>query len=58
MEVAEHLLTEVASAEPATGATAAERCSTQRALATAAERAGHMEVSLDGPRRGRQAGGR
>ncbi len=47
MEVAEQLLTDVVAAQTATGAEPAERCSTQRALATAAERAGHLEVSHD-----------
>jgi tetratricopeptide (TPR) repeat protein len=47
MEIAEELLTAVVPAQVAIGASEAERCAVQRSLATAAERAGHLEVSLD-----------
>ena len=46
MEVAEELLTAVVPAQLATGAEAAERCAVHRSLATAAERAGHLDTSL------------
>lgn len=46
MEIAERHLAEVVAAEGVTGATEAARCATLRLLATAAERAGHLDVAL------------
>jgi class 3 adenylate cyclase/tetratricopeptide (TPR) repeat protein len=47
MEVAEEMLTAVVPAQLATDAPPAERFAVHRSLATAAERAGHLEVSLE-----------
>ncbi len=47
VEIAEEMLTAVVPAQVAIGAPEGERCAVQRSLATAAERAGHLEASLD-----------
>ncbi len=47
MEVAEELLTAVVPAQVTISAEPAERYAVHRSLATAAERAGHLEVSLE-----------